>query len=79
MSNDLMNFTSLFSQSLCKNPLIVIYDSFLYHQCLQARDSQVEQRTSKTTLSLYYEKLMEYRSQIESLLPQFIRMAESLR
>ncbi|XP_071549965.1 rabenosyn-5 [Panulirus ornatus] len=46
---------------------------------LQARDNQVEQRTSKTTLSLYYEKLMEYRSQIESLIPQYIRMAESLR
>nr|XP_045615838.1 rabenosyn-5-like [Procambarus clarkii] len=46
---------------------------------LQARDSQVEQRMSKPTLSLYYEKLMEYRSQIESLLPQFIHMAESLR
>lgn len=45
---------------------------------LQARDSQMEQRMSKPTLSLYYEKLMEYRSQIESLLPQFIRMAESL-
>ncbi|KAG7174503.1 Rabenosyn-5-like [Homarus americanus] len=45
---------------------------------LQARDNQVEQRTSKPTLSMYYEKLMEYRSQIESLLPQFIRMAESL-
>ncbi|XP_042858528.1 rabenosyn-5-like [Penaeus japonicus] len=45
---------------------------------LQARDSQVEQRTSKPTLSLYYEKLMEYRLLLERLLPQYIQMAESL-
>ncbi|XP_047475313.1 rabenosyn-5-like [Penaeus chinensis] len=45
---------------------------------LQARDNQVEQRTSKPTLSLYYEKLMEYRSLLERLLPQYIQMAESL-
>ncbi|XP_037784745.1 rabenosyn-5-like [Penaeus monodon] len=45
---------------------------------LQARDNQVEQRTSKPTLSLYYEKLMEYRALLERLLPQYIQMAESL-
>ncbi|XP_063590756.1 rabenosyn-5-like [Penaeus indicus] len=45
---------------------------------LQARDNQVEQRTSKPTLSLYYEKLMEYRSLLERLLPQYNQMAESL-
>lgn len=45
---------------------------------LQARDNQVEQRTSKPTLSLYYEKLMEYRSLLERLLPQYVQMAESL-
>lgn len=46
---------------------------------LEARDSQMEKRTFKPTLSDYYDKLMEYRSRIERLLPQYISMAESLR
>ncbi|XP_050730072.1 rabenosyn-5-like isoform X1 [Eriocheir sinensis] len=46
---------------------------------LDARDNQVEQRTSRLTLALYYEKLIEYRQQLEKLLPQFIQMADSLR
>ncbi|KAK3871573.1 hypothetical protein Pcinc_023294 [Petrolisthes cinctipes] len=46
---------------------------------LNIRDSQVEQRTSKPTIAMYYEKLMEYRSELEKLIPQYIRMAESLR
>ncbi|XP_068232939.1 rabenosyn-5 [Palaemon carinicauda] len=46
---------------------------------LEARDNQMELRTFKPTLSDYYDKLMEYRSRIEKLLPQYISMAESLR
>lgn len=46
---------------------------------LNARDNQVEQRTSRPILTMYYEKLMEYRHQMEDLLPQYMRMAESLR
>lgn len=45
---------------------------------LVARDNQVEQKTAKPNITLYYEKLMEYRNEIERLLPLYLKMADSL-
>ncbi|CAL4088206.1 unnamed protein product [Meganyctiphanes norvegica] len=45
---------------------------------LIARDNQVEQKTAKPNITLYYEKLMEYRNEIENLLPLYVKMADSL-
>ena len=38
-------------------------------QMLSARDRQVEQRSSKPLLGMYYDKLMDYRTKLENMLP----------
>ncbi|RXG54224.1 Rabenosyn-5, partial [Armadillidium vulgare] len=70
------------------NSLISVIDSMGKEQAFRIcghcmsrlciRDKQVELRTSKTLLSIYYEKLMDYRNQLTAHVPQYLKMVNSL-